>query len=280
MIGTLFAQDVRATRATVLGSIGIALLVAVVSLTATALRIPVLGPVGLTIGVIVTAVIIPFVLGLLVEYYWRTMYGREGYFTMSLPVRGRTLFAAKVLYGVCATLVALIATGISLLLVAVAIPLSQRQGPFDLIRATYEQLRQSIEVAGIGMPLFIVFALLVQLVFLVIAGAALMSIGARSRFNHLGFGAPVLGAILTYLVMQVLALAAMLFVPFGIRISGPDAGSFVAEGMFSEFVRALSTGGGEQPGVVGVGVVFVGIAATVFFAWSGARSVERHTSLR
>lgn len=274
MIGTLFAQDARASWKNILGSIGIALLVAAVSFTIAALRVPVLEPLLFGLGVIVVALITPFVLGLLVEHYWRTMYGREGYFTMALPVRGGALFSAKVLYGIAAALFALAVTAAGLVGATVSASLSQRRAPF----AVLEELARAIDAP---MLWFLAGAIAVQIVFTVVTGAAIISIGSEGRFNHLGFGAPVLGYVGLYLAMQVLGLAAMLFIPFGLSILGPDSGSIVWEGMLGEFITAVSDPSGEtQPSVIGLGIVPLSIVVAAVFWWWGARSVSRRTSLR
>lgn len=281
MIATLCAEEFRSTRKTLFTSVGVAALIALASFAAVALRVPILGTIGTGLGFFTSFLVTPLVLGLLVENYWRTMYGREGYFTMVLPVRGRDLFTAKVLYALAAALAAVVVTLVLLAAGAMAVSLSQGGGAFDMLRELLIQLRNTISAAGPAMSAFVVFALLLQLVFLVVVGASLMSIGAQARFNYLGFGAPVLGAVIVYFAMQVLGLAAMLFIPLGIRVDGPDAGSFVATGMFEGFVAAVTDPSGQtQPGVVGIGIVFLSLAVTVLFAWWGARSVERHTSLR
>lgn len=281
MIGTLIAQEFRSTWRTMFGAMGIALLVAIVSFAIAALRVPVLGGLGLGLGIIIAVLIVPFTLGLLVENYWRTMYGCEGYFTMTLPVRGRNIFAAKVVYSLLVLLGAVVATGLVAALAGIASSLSQGLGAFDFLRDTWTQFTHLVDQIGPGIPVFIAAAAALQLVTMVVVGAALMSIGAEARFNHLGFGAPVLGAIMTYFAMQIIGLAAMLFIPFGLRISGPDAGSVVAEGMLSDFIAALADPtGATEPSVIGVGIIFVTVLVTVLFAWRGARSVERHTSLR
>lgn len=274
MIGTLFAQEFRSTRKSLLTSAGVALLVAAVSFGTALLRVPMLGGFGFGIGIIVVAMITPVALGLLAENYWRTMYGREGYFTMTIPVRGRTLFSAKVLYGLVVALVALVVTLLGAAAALVVLAVSQGAS----LSLAMEGLWNTIGVLDPAMTWFLVACAVLQLVFTVITGAAVMSIGAQARFNHLGFGAPVIGGIIVYVAMQVLGLAATLFVPFGMRITGPDAGTLVAEGMLHDFVAAVNDD--AEPGVIGLGIVFVSIIATVLFAWWGARSVERRTSLR
>lgn len=279
MIATLIAQDFRATRKNLATATGIALLVAAVSLTLTALRVPVLGSIGLVVAIIAGVGLSVIVLGVLVESYWRTMYGREGYFTMTIPVRGRTLFTAKVLYGLAAAIVAMALTAAVLVGAAVALAISDRVAPFEYLRTAFGLVEP-------WMAWFAAAALLLQVAYMVVVGAAVMSIGAQARFNHLGFGAPVLGAVIVYLVMQVVTFAAIMLVPLGLVMAGPDAGTLVARGMLPELIAAVSSGpsagttAGQTPEVLGLGFVFTSVAAAVILAWWGARAVDRHTSLR
>lgn len=274
MIGTLLTHEYLSTRRSLFTAIGITLLVAAVSLASAALRVPLLGGIGFGVGVVLVLLLTPIALALLAEHYWRTMYGRQGYFTMTLPVRGRTLFTAKILYGLIVSFLALTLTLVGLVGVMITTSLSQGQPPLAA-------LQSALDSAQTSLIWFVAGVLILQLVFSVIAGAAIMSIGAESRFNHLGFGAPVIGGVIVHFAMQILGLAAMLFIPFGLRVAGPDAGSFVAQGMLSEFVASLNgTSQGSEPGTVGLGIVFVTLAAAVLLAWWGGRSVERRTSLR
>ena len=274
MIATLFAQEYRATRKNLLVATGMLLLVAAVSLTFFALRVPVLGSLGMVLGIAAGVLVTPVALGLLVESYWRTMYGREGYFTMSLPVRGSTLFTAKVLYGMVASLVALAITLVTLLGAAIAFALAEGLEPLAF-------LREGIAVIEPWQIWLGVISAAVQLAFFVVVGAGLMSVGAEARFNHLGFGAPVIGGVLMYLVMQVLTFAAIMFVPLGLVLTGPDAGTLVPQGMFDEIMTAIRTGDqSADVSVLGLGFFFTSIAAIIVMAWWGSRSVERRTSLR
>lgn len=296
MIGTLFAQEFRGSRRSLFTAVGILALVAAAAFILSALRVPVIGSLSFGLGAIAIVMVVPAVLGLLVERYWRTMYGREGYFTMTLPVRGRSLYWAKVLYGLAAAVVAAALAIIGVLAAVVTLMTSQGRSWSQAFAA----LGDGIAALDPAMAWFISGAALMQLVFTVIAGASLMSIGAQARFNHLGFGAPVIGAVILYFAMQILNLAGMLFIPIGLRIEGPDAGSIVPEGMLQGFIHGvtsrasgdpaagmgpgqLAAGGSTTSGgldVVGLGFIPVVLIALVVLAWWGARAVDRRTSLR
>ncbi|MFC4138313.1 MULTISPECIES: hypothetical protein [unclassified Microbacterium] len=272
MIGTLFAQEFRATKKSLVAATGTVVLVAAVSLVFAALNVPVLGSLGLFLGIAGFIVLVPVILCLLAESYWRTMYGREGYFTMVIPVRGRTLFTAKLVYGLLISVVAMIVTAVGLLGAAFAFALSLHKDPWTFIGDGLADIQPWMVWLGVSTTVL-------QVAYLVVAGSALMTIGAEGRFNHLGFGAPVIGAVALYLVMQVVTFIGILFIPLGIRLTGPDAGELVPQGMLDGVMAAIADPA-SQPDVLGLGFVFTTIATMVLLAWWGGRSVERHTSLR
>ncbi|WP_143469862.1 MULTISPECIES: hypothetical protein [unclassified Leucobacter] len=279
MMSALISQELRTSRRMLLGTLGTIVLVAAFSFILAALRVPLIGSAGLVVGILASLLLVPAALAVLAIRYWQSMYGREGYFTMSIPVRGRGLFWAKTLY---ALLVAVVAAAISALGLATAmVVLGISQGLSTT--AALESLRGTLDSLGAPMLWFLAVVLLVQLVFAVLCGAAIMSIGAEGRFNRLGFGAPLLGWVGLYVFMQAAGLAAMLFVPLGLTIGGPDAGTLVAQGMLQEFIDALrnpGAGGQQQVDVLGLGVIPLTIAVTALLAWWGVRSIERRTSLR
>lgn len=274
MMTTLLRHQFRSTWTTLGSVVGVMVLVALVSLVAPLLRLPVIGALGLGVGTGVACALLPVVLVLLVVDYWQSMYGRRGYFTMSLPVRGRELFTAKVLHAlVCAVAATVVALAVGLLcMVARA-----RMGRVS-VADTLDAFRQQIDALPAGTIWWVVAAALVYLATLVVQVAGAVSVSARGRFNHLGAGAPVVALVILYLVNQVTNLAGMLWIPLGIRLQGPDAGTLVARGMWSGFVEAVRIGG--QPEVLGLGALVTCVVVAAILAWWGVRSIERHTSLR
>ena len=279
MMAALFAQEARSTRRMLLGALGTILLVAAISFLLAALRIPAIGPAGLVVGILASLLLVPAALAVLAVRYWQSMYGREGYFTMSIPVRGRQLYWAKALYALVVSVISGALSALGLVVGMVVLGVSQGQS----VQASFDGLRTMLDGVGPAMLWFLGVVLLVQLVFTVLCGAAIMSIGAESRFNRLGFGAPLLGWVGLYVIMQGAGLLAMLFVPIGLTLSGPDTGSIVAQGMLQDFIDALQNpapGGQQQIGVIGLGIIPLSMLVTALLAWWGVRSIERHTSLR
>jgi len=202
--------------------------------------------------------------------YWKTLYGQRGYFTMSLPISGKVIFWAKNtrIAIECLLALALAVGGI----LAVASAAARGAG-----RSLAEYTAGPRSVVA-GMPTFtvvimIVVQVLVSLSWLV-QGSAVMSIGAEGRFNHMGFGAPIIGFVLLYIVNQVLSTVGTFFLPLSVTTDG----HFSTEIMWTSYRATMGTEG--YPNVIGIGsYVLVPLFALVMGLWA-SRSIEKHTSLR
>ena len=202
--------------------------------------------------------------------YWKTLYGQRGYFTMSLPVSGKVIFWAKNTRIMIECLLALALAVVGILAVASAAAWSD-----GISLAEYTAGPRSVVA---GMPtstvvIMIVVQVLVSLSWLV-QGSAVMSIGAEGRFNHMGFGAPIIGFVLLYIVNQVLSTVGTFFLPLSVTTDG----HFSTEIMWTSYLATRGTEG--QPNVIGIGsYVLVPLFALVMGLWA-SRSIEKHTSLR
>ena len=175
--------------------------------------------------------------------YWKTLYGQRGYFTMSLPVSGAVIFWAKIARMVIECLLALAFAVGGIIAVASAAAWSD-----GISLAEYTAGPRSL-VAGVPtstVVIMIVAQVLVSLSWLV-QGSAVMSIGAQGRFNHLGFGAPIIGFVLVYIVNQVLSTVGTFFVPLSVTTDG----HFSTEIMWTSYLATLGTDG--HPNVIGIG---------------------------
>ena len=202
--------------------------------------------------------------------YWKTLYGQRGYFTMSLPISGKVIFWAKNtrIMIECLLALALAVGGI----VAVASVAAWSDG---ISLAEYTAGPRSI-VAGIptSTVVLMVAAQLILAMSWVVQGSAVMTIGAEGRFNHLGFGAPIIGFVLVYVVNQVLSTVGTFFLPLSVTTDG----HFSTEIMWTSYLATLGTEG--SPNVIGIGsCVLVPLFALVMGLWA-SRSIEKHTSLR
>ena len=202
--------------------------------------------------------------------YWKTLYGQRGYFTMSLPISGKVVFWAKNTRIMIECLLALALAVGGILAVASAAAWSD-----GISLAEYTAGPRSVVA---GMPtstviIMIVVQVLVSLSWLV-QGSAVMSIGAEGRFNHMGFGAPIIGFVLLYIVNQVLSTVGTFFLPLSVTTDG----HFSTEIMWTSYLATMGTEG--HPNVIGIGsYVLVPLFALVMGLWA-SRSIEKHTSLR
>ena len=202
--------------------------------------------------------------------YWKTLYGQRGYFTMSLPVSGKVIFWAKNTRIMIECLLALALAVVGILAVASAAAWSD-----GVSLAEYTAGPRSVVA---GMPtstvvIMIVVQVLVSLSWLV-QGSAVMSIGAEGRFNHMGFGAPIIGFVLLYIVNQVLSTVGTFFLPLSVTTDG----HFSTEIMWTSYLATMGTEG--HPNVIGIGsYVLVPLFALAMGLWA-SRSIEKHTSLR
>ena len=202
--------------------------------------------------------------------YWKTLYGQRGYFTMSLPVSGKVIFWAKNtrIMIECLLALALAVGGI----IAVASAAAWSDG-ISLLEYT-----SGPRSLAAGMPTSTVVIMIVVQVILsmswVVQGCAVMSIGAEGRFNHMGFGAPIIGFVLVYIVNQVLSTVGTFFLPLSVTTDG----HFSTEIMWTSYRATMGTDG--QPNVIGIGsYILVPLFALILGLWA-SRSIEKHTSLR
>ena len=202
--------------------------------------------------------------------YWKTLYGQRGYFTMSLPISGKVVFWAKNIRIMIECLLALVLAVGGIIAVASAAAWSD-----GISLAEYTAGPRSV-VAGMPtatLVIMIVVQVLVSLSWLV-QGSAVMSIGAEGRFNHMGFGAPIIGFVLLYIVNQVLSTVGTFFLPLSVTTDG----HFSTEIMWTSYRATMGTEG--QPNVIGIGsYVLVPLFALIMGLWA-SRSIEKHTSLR
>ena len=202
--------------------------------------------------------------------YWKTLYGQRGYFTMSLPVSGKVIFWAKNIRIMIECLLALVLAVGGIIAVASAAAWSD-----GISLAEYTAGPRSVAA---GMPTFTVVIMIVVQVLVwlswLVQGSAVMSIGAEGRFNHMGFGAPIIGFVLLYIVNQVLSTVGTFFLPLSVTTDG----HFSTEIMWTSYLATRGTEG--HPNVIGIGsYVLVPLFALVMGLWA-SRSIEKHTSLR
>ena len=202
--------------------------------------------------------------------YWKTLYGQRGYFTMSLPISGKVIFWAKNIRIMIECLLALALAVGGILAIASAAAWSD-----GISLSEYTAGPRSVVA---GMPTFTVVIMIVVQVLVALSwlvqGSAVMSIGAEGRFNHMGFGAPIIGFVLLYIVNQVLSTVGTFFLPLSVTTDG----HFSTEIMWTSYRATMGTEG--YPNVIGIGSYILVPLFALFMGLWASRSIEKHTSLR
>ncbi|TFH51303.1 hypothetical protein E4J66_12530 [Actinomyces viscosus] len=271
MFTTLFIEEVRTQARRNAGVVGIVAVIAAGFILLSLLELPVVSSMLLA-GAFVALVAMPGVVSVQVGIeYWASMYGARGYLTMSLPVKGRVILAAKTLYAVIAVLVSAA--------VATLLAIGWFAAYAHLVGATLGQLlepvRQMISTVGTGMVVFYGLTVVEGVVVTIIEVAAVMSIGGQGRWNRLGFGAPAVGLVILYAVNQVVGLVATVLLPLSLDLA---SGRIVGRMMLPQFIEAARTG--QDPHLVGIGSVVAAPVLAAVLVWWAVRAIERHTCLR
>lgn len=271
MFTVLLMEEARTQARRNAGVVVIIGAVAVGAILMSLLRLPVLSSILLVCS-FVALVAMPAVASVQVGIeYWASMYGARGYLTMSLPVRGRVIFAAKTLYAVIAVLAS--AAVATLLMIgwfaAYAHLLGMTLGDF------FEPVRQMISMVGTGMLFFYGLTMVEGVVTTIIEVAAVMSIGAQGRWNRFGFGAPAVGLVILYMVNQLMALVFTMLLPLSLDVT---SGRIVARMMLPQFIEAVRAD--QEPQLVGIGTVVMAPILAAILVWWAVRAIERHTCLR
>ena len=228
------------------------------------LDVPFFGRLGSALsaaGFLSGAIVVPILLAI---HYWRTMYAAQGYFTHSLPTRGRVIFAAKATYGCAVSLVVLV-LGVALTAYAATVNSSLTIGQaWDAITA----------VLSPGRLWFLLAAMLIAACAQYVCFLGAITLGTRGRLNRLGRGGPVIGVVVANVVMEVVATVAILAFPLSIRMTGADLGSLTVQPMGLGFFFA-----DQPPEVLGIGWFPTSILLAIVAAALAVRSIERHTCL-
>ena len=203
--------------------------------------------------------------------YWQSMYGQRGYLTQAVPVRGRVHVTAKLLYACLMGLMSVAFALVGLVGWCAALAHSKGVGLSEIL----ESVRTAADAAGPGLTTFLIVSVLIGFAAFIVEVAAVMSIGAQGRYSHAGFGAPLIGFVVLYVVNQLLGLVSTLFLPLSIDVG---TGDLTTRMMWPEFLE--SVGGDTDPAIVGAGSVIVSPLLAAVLVWWAVRAIERHMSLR
>lgn len=271
---TLLKHEFFRTRDMLALVAGVAVLLALAGTLLAATGVPVLASVGLVVGLAAVFGLVPAAQLMLTVAYWRSSYGRTGYLTQTLPVKGSRIYWAKLLW---AWLVSLAGVAVSVGIVLAAAPLVSRGtgGQSDaMLTAIREGWATLNEVTG---PLGVAAAIVAMLAMVLIWPTQYFfaaSIGSQAPLNRMGVGGSVLVWVALYLTVQVLTFASFAAIPLAVGMAG-DRLAFVRFDLFAE----MAAGSSSSAEVMPVGFLPALLAISVAcIAWS-VRSWNRRVSL-
>lgn len=264
MVGKLMRHEFLRTRAA-LGLAGaIALLICGVAY-ALALISPVVAMVPFGIAFVISLMFTFGIQIFLAVDFYRSSYGRRGYFTHTLPVKGSTLVWAKLGYAMLAS-VAAVAWALVLLLVCLATAV-------ELQLVTYEAFWAGFRETFGNTPWFVWFlvlnflALLISTIVQYYFSAA---VGSEAWINRAGAMGPVVTFIIVYAAFQVVAMLAFLIPPSYQPLTETWTWSLPLLDML------------EDPDRMGIpmSVFWISYAASAVLIWRTVVSVGRKLELR
>lgn len=271
---TLLTHEWLRTRSLLLTVAGLAALVAAAGALLAATGWAVLAGIGAVVAVGAAICLVPAVQVALAVDYWRSSYGRVGYYTQTLPLRGATIYRAKLLWAWAASVAAVVATGA---LLAATWPAVARgtgmpeRNPFVLVADTWAA---ATGAAGTG-PVLLLLAVALALVLVwPVQYFFAASFGSETPRNRLGAGGPVVTWVVLYLVVQLVTVVGLFAVPYAVGPVGADGLGVVP---FHAW-RELRAGTGSQD-VFPLGVVPPLLLVGVACAWRTVRSWDRKVSL-
>lgn len=270
MFAALLTHEARLQHRALLGYVGAGVLLVVGGVVLMLLRLPLLSGLGAPLafgGVGVVALSVPIHL---LQRYYASLYGREGYLTMALPVRAGTLFGAKFTWAFVTWLAALVVA----LVLGFGIALSTAVVDGGTVAEFGAGLREAI--ATLGARTLVLFAawIVIGVAITVAQFGWIVTFGMEERFRPLGLGGPVLVWFANYVALQVLMLIAIFVIPLGATL---DLSAFVFQSFATELPAALRN---ENPSFIPLGWLPVLLATLpAYWIWA-VHSLKNHTSLR
>lgn len=228
MIGTLLKHEVIRTRGFLLTIAGAALGLAAVGSALAVTGWPVLSQFGLVLGAVGAFGLLPAMQLALAVDYWRSGYGRIGYFTQSLPVRGSRIYWAKLAWAGIVVLIGLLAT----IALWFAVMVASAQTMFGMAPgALLEQIGDVLRAAYAAAPWLVALGapatLLLLYGFNTVMYDASASLGSERWLQRLSWGGPVLVWFALYAIAQLVMLVGILAIPFGLGITAAGDFGFV-----------------------------------------------------
>ncbi len=224
MVTTLIKHEILRTRAWLAIVFGTATLLTLAGTLMAYTPWSIIQGLGVMLTIVaVSAFLFVVQLGLAFDY-WRSSYRKTGYFTQSLPVKGSTIYGAKLLWGGAVTVAGLVWT------LVLAVPALFAASSALNLGITFSLILDSVGAVFGAAPAWVWVILTIVILAFYVGGLAqyyfAASIGSEARMNGLGIGGPILVWFVLYMVMQVLLFVGIIAIPLG--LTGMADGSSLA----------------------------------------------------
>ncbi|HJA37497.1 MAG TPA: hypothetical protein H9793_00715 [Candidatus Brevibacterium intestinigallinarum] len=274
MITTLLTHEWKRTRTAIGLATGTAVAAAVVGSLLAATGWVGVSQTGIILAGAAVFGLVPALQLLLAIDYWRSSHGSGGAFTQTLPIRGRRIFAAKLLHMWLVTLAALVLSVVvltPLLWWGIATANGSDANVFRVVQGMWESISPVVSplMLTLLILLFVGFMLLPPLQY-----AFAASIGSEKWMNRLGAMGPVVVYLILYAAMQVLSFAGLAAVPLGIGMTDGSLG-LVSWNVFAE----MAAGENAADDVMPIGFIPVFLVVALVCLWRTARSWDRKVAL-
>ncbi|MDO5092749.1 MAG: hypothetical protein Q4D79_04905 [Propionibacteriaceae bacterium] len=215
MVRTLIKHEALRTTPGLGAAFGIATLIVLFSGIIAHVNLSVVSQIFAIAGIMVLSGLPVAVQLFLAVDFWRTSWGKSGYLTHSLPVKGSTILTVRLLWAFVVQVALCLWLLLGLLLfLYLANPVFKGDGPGfteafpQLLQQVSEAVPWWLWVLGVAAVLFLMW--FSQAIYYFAA-----TIGNGPRLASLGIAGPVVAWVVTNMVLQVVVLPAM-FLPVGI----------------------------------------------------------------
>lgn len=268
---TLLAHEWRRTRGMLGGITGIAVLLQILGVVMSLIPVEAIQTIGVLLMFFVAAGYLTVVLLALAVEYWRSAYGRQGYFTHTIPARGSAQYGVRLLYGAFVVVAALVVNALLLATPLVVAVSHEKPVGVGLFAYVVGLGREGLSALPAWAWLLIVAALVIASWMYLVQYYFAASIGSSGRLASLGVGGPILVWVVLYLVQQALTFVSIVAVPLGLDPRGQSLR------LVSINYAAAIAGGGTD--VIPFGFIPMLAVLTAVLIWWTARSWNR-VSLR
>lgn len=270
MYGALLKHEARIQTRTLLSYLGMALAIFAGGLAVMLLRVPLLAEIGNAVAIMACLLLAVGIPVTLLERYYTSMYGREGYLTHAIPAKHTTLYAAKFTWAALVWAASLLIAAALAYGIAVTQTIMAGGTASDTWTALTTALADANQTAlALGIA-WVVVGLLTY----VAQFGWVVTFGMEDRFRSLGLGGPVLVWFVTYLLMQIVTIVAMVLIPVGVTL---DFRELVFASFLGELPKAFAN---EDPSFIPLGwLPVILVTLPVYVIWT-LHSLKKHTSLR